>query len=87
MRKPTALLNEFEMHVTTLNEGEKSHDPHTHVAEEIILVRFGKVEELIDGQAYQVGSGFLIFLRSNVPHGIRNIGSGPCEYYAFQWRK
>ena len=87
VREPTALLSEFEMHVTTLNEGEKSHDPHTHVAEEIILVRFGQVEELIDGRPYQVGPGSLIFLRSDVPHGIRNIGKGQCEYYAFQWKK
>ncbi|MFT4565869.1 MAG: quercetin dioxygenase-like cupin family protein [Saprospiraceae bacterium] len=86
IRQPTHLLQEFEMHVTTLNEGEKSHDPHTHIEEEIILVRFGEVEELIDGVPHQVGPGSLIFLRSEVPHGIRNIGKGPCEYYAFKWK-
>ncbi len=84
-RKPTVMLDEFEMHVTTLNEGMRSHPPHTHLDEEIILVRYGEVEELIDGKAYEVGEGSLIFLRSMVPHGIRNIGKGPCEYYAFRW--
>lgn len=86
MRQPTAMMKEFEMHVTTLDEGMKSHDPHTHVAEEIILVRYGQVEEYIDGKLYPAGPGSVIFLGSNVPHGIRNIGDGPCEYYAFQWR-
>ncbi len=86
IREPTSRLSEFEMHVTTLNEGEKSHDPHTHIEEEIILVRFGQVEELIDGSPYRVGPGSLIFLRSNIPHGIRNIGRGQCEYYAFKWK-
>ena len=86
IQEPTPLLSEFEMHVTTLNEGEKSHDPHMHIDEEIILVRFGEVEELIDGKAHQVGPGSLIFLGSNVPHGIRNIGKGACEYYAFKWK-
>lgn len=84
-RKPTVMLDEFEMHVTTLDEGMRSHPPHTHLDEEIILVRYGEVEELIDGKPYEVGEGSLIFLRSMVPHGIRNIGKGPCEYYAFRW--
>ena len=86
IREPTPLLSEFEMHVTTLNEGMKSHDPHTHIEAEIILVRFGEVEEYIDGKTYQVGPGSLIFLESNVPHGIKNVGKGPCEYYAFKWQ-
>lgn len=86
IRQPTAMLAEFEMHTTTLDEGMKSHDPHTHVEEEIILVRYGQVEEMIDGSPYPAGPGSVIFLGSNVPHGIRNIGDGPCEYYAFKWK-
>ena len=86
MRRPTSMLAEFEMHVTTLKEGMKSHDPHTHVEEEIILVRYGRVEEMIDGKPHQAGPGSVIFLGSNVPHGIRNVGEGPCEYYAFKWK-
>ncbi|MEQ9218448.1 MAG: cupin domain-containing protein [Cyclobacteriaceae bacterium] len=85
MRQPTPMLNEFEMHVTTLNEGIASHPPHTHLDEEIILVRFGEVEEHIDGETFPADEGSFIFLRSMVPHGIRNIGKGQCEYYAFRW--
>ncbi len=85
MRQPTPMLNEFEMHTTTLNEGLASHPPHTHLDEEIILVRFGEVEESIDGDTYPADEGSFIFLRSMVPHGIRNIGKGQCEYYAFRW--
>ncbi len=86
VRQPTPLLEEFEMHVTTLNEGMISHPPHTHIEAEIILIRKGEVEELIDGKAHNVGAGSLIFLDSQVPHGIRNIGKGQCEYYAFKWK-
>ena len=86
IRQPTAMLAEFEMHTTTLDEGMKSHDPHVHVEEEIILVRYGQVEEMIDGSPHSAGPGSVIFLGSNVPHGIRNIGGGPCEYYAFKWK-
>jgi (S)-ureidoglycine aminohydrolase len=82
---PTTMLRQFKMHVTTLNEGMTSHPPHTHTEEEIILVRHGEVEEIIDGERHQVGAGTLIFLRSMVPHGIRNIGQGQAEYFAFKW--
>ena len=85
IRESTAMLREFEMHVTTLKEGMRSHLPHTHIDEEIILVRQGDVEEYIDGELHRVGQGSFIFLRSMVPHGIRNIGRGPAEYYAFKW--
>jgi len=46
-QRPTAMTLRFEMHVTTLNEGLRSHDPHRHRAEEIIVVIDGKVEEQI----------------------------------------
>ena len=86
MRVPTSMLAEFEMHTTLLNEGMKSHDEHTHIEDEIIIVRYGHVEEIIDGKAHKAGPGSVIFLGSDVPHSIRNIGEGPCEYYAFKWK-
>ena len=85
IREPTSMLREFEMHVTTLKEGMRSHLPHTHIDEEVILVRHGDVEEHIDGELHEVGAGSFIFLRSMIPHGIRNIGTGEAEYYAFKW--
>ena len=85
MRSPTQTLLELEMHVTTLNEGEKSHDEHKHHDEEMLIVRYGRVEELIKEKPYQLGPGSLIFLSSDDMHGIRNAGKGPCEYYAIRW--
>jgi quercetin dioxygenase-like cupin family protein len=85
MRRPTATLKELEMHITTLNEGNKSHDPHTHPDEEIIVVLSGEVEEMINDANYHAGPGSVIFLSSMDPHGIRNIGKGRCEYYAIRW--
>lgn len=83
--RPTSAFRRFEMHVTTLNEGMKSHDPHTHKAEEIILVIEGDVEEQIGEKVYPGSAGDVIFLDSEVPHGIRNRGKGQCSYFAFQW--
>ena len=85
MNRPTATLEELEMHVTTLKEGITSHGEHVHDSEEIIIVMKGEVEESINGTQYKLGPGSLILLLDNVPHGIRNAGSGPCEYFAFRW--
>ncbi len=84
--RATAMTNNFEMHMTTLNEGITSHPPHTHRAEEIILMVEGEAEELINGEPYALQAGELVFLDSMVPHGIRNTGRGSCRYFAFQWR-
>lgn len=85
MREETETLRELEMHITTLNEGEKSHDPHVHADEEIILILQGTVAEHINGTEYHLGPGSLVFLAAYDPHGIRNVGSGDCEYYAIRW--
>src|SRR5882724_4805160 len=42
--RPTAMCKRLEMHVTTLKQDIKSHDPHTHRAEEIVLVTDNKTE-------------------------------------------
>lgn len=84
--RATTMTENFEMHVTTLNEGITSHPPHTHRAEEIILMIHGEAEELINGEPHALATGDFVFLDSMVPHGIRNTGAGTCMYFAFQWR-
>jgi len=81
----TNLFERFEMHVTTLNEGLSSHDPHKHNAEEIILLRQGAAEMLIGGEHMQMNTWDAAFLDSQVFHGITKGGEGVREYYAFQW--
>ncbi|HEY8969606.1 MAG TPA: cupin domain-containing protein [Puia sp.] len=83
--RPVTWLGRLDMHATTLNPGEVSHAPHTHRAEEIILLRSGNVEEYIGGKYYKASAGDLIFLPSGVPHALENKGTGPCEYFALQW--
>src|SRR5690606_23714068 len=75
----------YEMHVTTLNPGLQSHPPHTHEAEEIVLMIEGETEELIGETTYPGRDGDVYFTGSNVPHAIRNVGDKPCRYFAFQW--
>jgi (S)-ureidoglycine aminohydrolase len=83
--RSTSMFKRFEMHVTTLNEGIKSHEPHTHRAEEIVLMINGNSEMQIGDQLYKASEGDLIFLGANVPHALKNDGKGSCMYFAFQW--
>jgi (S)-ureidoglycine aminohydrolase len=83
--RPTSMSKRFEMHVTTLNPGLSSHDPHTHTSEEIILILEGNTEMHIDKNIYKAKEGDLVFVTSKSLHGIRNAGDTPCSYFAFQW--
>ncbi len=82
---PTATLDELEMHITTLNPGETSHAPHKHPDEELLIVKEGTVESLVNGEQRRVGPGSVIFQASNQMHGIRNVGDGPATYHVIRW--
>lgn len=84
--RATSQLEKFEMHTTMLNPGFDSHAPHTHKEEEIILLLKGNVEMYIAGENIRAAPGDVVFLSSGVSHALKNIGNGPCEYFAFQWR-
>ena len=73
------------MHVTTLNAGLKSHDPHTHLAKEIIVMMQGNTEMQIGEKFFKGKEGSVYFMESNVLHGIRNEGTTPCTYFAIQF--
>ncbi|CAG4999290.1 hypothetical protein DYBT9275_02195 [Dyadobacter sp. CECT 9275] len=84
-RSQTTTLDELECHVTTLNPGETSHPPHKHPEEEVIIIKEGTVEALVNGQMKRVGPGSVIFQASNQMHAIRNAGSTPTTYHVFSW--
>ncbi len=81
----TAMCPYYEMHVTNLNGGIKSHEPHTHEAAEIILMIEGNTEMEIGDKTYQATKGDVYFATSNIPHAIRNLGDKQCMYFAYQW--
>ena len=79
------MSEKVEIHVTSLNVATKSHDPHTHIPEEIIIMMKGSTEMEIGSGIFSGKPGDIYFLGSNIPHGIRNTGSEQCMYLAFQW--
>ena len=82
---PTATLDEFECHVTTLNPGEAPHAGHRHPEEELIIVKDGTIESTQNGVTKRVGPGSIIFEASNDFHGLRNVGQTPATYHVIKW--
>jgi (S)-ureidoglycine aminohydrolase len=83
--RPTSMLNRFDIHVTSLNVGFKSHEPHTHVNEEIILMLEGNAEMQIGNDHQKANPGDVVLLGSNVLHNLTNVGNTACLYFAIQW--
>src|SRR6516162_4539539 len=85
VQQPTATLDELEIHVTTLNPGETPHAPHKHPDEELLIVKEGTVESLVNGELKRVGPGSVIFQAANQLHSIRNVGTTPATYHVIKW--
>ena len=86
VQRPTATLDELEFHITTLMPGETPHPPHQHPAEELLVVKEGTVESLVNGQLKRVGPGSIVFQASNQMHSLRNVGDTPATYHVIQWK-
>ena len=83
---PTETLDNLEIHATTLNPGEFAHAAHQHPEEELMIVKEGTVEALVNGELKRVGPGSLIFQAPNRLHSIRNVGTTSAMYHVLKWR-
>ncbi len=82
---PTATLNNLECHVTTLNPGESPHAAHQHPEEELMIVKEGTIEVMVNGELKRVGPGSVVFQASNQLHSIRNVGQTQATYHVLKW--
>ncbi|MCB0732243.1 MAG: cupin domain-containing protein, partial [Ignavibacteriae bacterium] len=77
------MLKYFSLHVTTLNPGINSHEPHTHTCDEMVIMIEGNTEMQIGNENFNGKDGDVYFLGANIPHAIINVGKESCMYYAF----
>jgi len=82
----TATLNNLECHVTVLEPSKASHEPHHHPEEEVVIIREGTVEALINNEWKRVGPGSIVFNACNVTHDLRNVGTAPAVYHVLSWK-
>jgi len=84
--RPTAMCENFEMHVTQLNRKGPSHAPHSHIDTEIILIIEGETEMVVNNKTFKASAGDLYIMNSGEMHGISNTRDTTCKYFAFKWR-
>lgn len=82
----TATLEQLEVHETTLNPGKSPHPPHKHPNEEMLVIRQGTIEALVNGEWKRVGPGSVVFNASNKLHGLRNVGTEPAVYTVINFK-
>jgi quercetin dioxygenase-like cupin family protein len=85
VKAPTATLDQLDIHITTVNPGQRAHDPHRHPDEEIIIVKEGTIESMQEGATTKLGPGSIIFEASNQLHGVANAGDTPATYFVIKF--
>jgi len=77
---------DLEAHETILGPGTRTHEPHKHEHEEIVIVIEGTAEAYIEGKTELAEAGSVIYFGSNQMHSARNAGTTPCRYYVLELR-
>lgn len=72
------------MHISTLPPGQMPHPAHHHVHEEMMLIREGTLQATIAGKTTVAETGSVIYINSNDEHGLKNVGTGPAQYFVIE---
>jgi quercetin dioxygenase-like cupin family protein len=70
-----------EVHETRLQAGQTPHPPHRHKHSEMMLIRDGKMELILEDKTESFGPGDIAFCASGELHGLKNAGTGPANYF------
>ena len=83
---PTATLDQLEVHITTLNPGEEAHAPHRHPHEEMMLLKEGTLQAMINDKLIPMPTGSVLIVAPNDLHVVKNVGTTPATYFVVTWR-
>jgi mannose-6-phosphate isomerase-like protein (cupin superfamily) len=70
----------IELHETELGAGRAPHPPHSHLHEELLIIREGTLEVTIAEQTARLGAGSVAYIASGEQHGWRNVGETRARY-------
>jgi mannose-6-phosphate isomerase-like protein (cupin superfamily) len=80
VNRSSRTLDLLEIHVTTVEPGANSHEPHRHRYEEVLVLQSGRVEVEVNGVTEEIGPGSIMVFLSEDWHAVRNVGSEPAVY-------
>ena len=84
VESPTVTFSKFEAHATTLNPGVILA-PHPDADEELIIVKEGELEVIINGKTERVGPGSILFFASNEIRDMRNSGKTQTTHHVLRF--
>ena len=72
---------QMDLHETELAPGLAPHAPHRHEHEEMLMVREGMLEVMIEGKITTATPGSVVVVASNEFHGWKNAGKTQAHYF------
>jgi (S)-ureidoglycine aminohydrolase len=84
LNRPTAMFKRFESHWSSVTEGLRNHQTHTHRADEFMMMTRGNVAVLIGAAEPPATASDVVFLGSMIPHSLASKGPGPAQYLVIQ---
>lgn len=84
LKGSTITMDSLTCHVTTVHGGQASHGAHRHPDDELVIVKEGTLEILINEQTFRATAGSVCLFTSNDLHGMRNIGDTRATYYVIR---
>ncbi|GAB3046376.1 cupin [Spirosoma pulveris] len=81
---PTIMSSRVSLDMTTVNAGLAEQPVHTHRAAELLLILDRPVQLRIEGTLKEAQAGDLIFIESEVAHGISPLRGEECTYISVQ---
>lgn len=71
----------IEVHETALAAGKMPHAPHRHKHTELMLLRTGELELILDRKTEPLAPGDIAWCASDQLHGLKNTGTEPANYF------
>ena len=69
------------VHQTMQPSGLPANPAHRIAHTELVCIREGTVEFVLDGVTHRTEAGDMVMVAKNSLHSLRNVGSGPASYF------